>query len=208
MGDLNVHCINDNLYAMNSYVVTSEDEAMIIDISEIPFGFDNYDRLLDGKKLNRIIYTHGHFDHISGSDDVRKRYGYVEQGIHELDYGCFEDPSRNLSAMFSKPASYKSPEISFKDGDTFTLKNHTFNVIHTPGHTVGCVCFYTEGYLFCGDTIFANGIGRTDFPGGSYEDIEKSILEKIFTLEDDVLLYPGHNAYGFNLKDRKKHGIL
>lgn len=208
MKDITVYCINNNMYGMNSYIVVDEDEAMIIDSAQMPFGYDDYDKYLEGKKLTRIIYTHGHFDHISGSDALRGRYGDISQAVHELDYDCFSDPKRNLSSMFSKPASYKPPEISFKDGDTFKLKNHTFNVIHTPGHTVGCVCFYTEGHLFCGDTIFANGIGRTDLFGGSYEDIEKSINEKIFTLEPSTLLYPGHNSYAFTLNQRKKMGII
>ena len=74
MSELKVDCININMYGMNSYIVSADDEAMIIDIASLSFGYDDYKKLLDGKKLVRVIYTHGHFDHISGADDIRKEY--------------------------------------------------------------------------------------------------------------------------------------
>jgi glyoxylase-like metal-dependent hydrolase (beta-lactamase superfamily II) len=69
-------------------------------------------------------------------------------------------------------------------------------VIHTPGHTPGCICLYTEGVLFTGDTLFVGSTGRTDFPGGSWEALERSIREKIYTLPDDTAILPGHNYAG------------
>ena len=189
---------------MNSYIVSADDEAMIIDISKLSFGYEDYDKLLDGKKLKRVIYTHGHFDHISGSDDIRKKYKGVEHCIHSLDYDFFGDATLNASGYFGNGIKWQSPEIKFEDGETFKLKDIEFKVIHTPGHTRGGVCYYTEGHLFCGDTIFANGIGRTDLPTGNYSELENSIMEKLFKLDDETLLYPGHEAYGFKLGQRKK----
>ncbi|WP_300368604.1 MBL fold metallo-hydrolase [Brachyspira sp.] len=208
MSDLKIDCINTNMYAMNSYVVSVDDEAMIIDISESPSGYDVYKKLLEGKKLVRIIYTHAHFDHISGSDDIRKEYPDVPHCVHTLDYDFFQDGNLNVSAYLGSILKCKSPEIQFNDGDTFKLKDREFKVIHTPGHTRGGVCYYTKGHLFCGDTIFAYGIGRTDFPTGDFNTLENSISEKIFALDDDTLIYPGHDAYGVKLSQRKRMGVF
>lgn len=208
MSELKVDCININMYGMNSYIVSADDEAMIIDIASLSFGYDDYKKLLDGKKLVRVIYTHGHFDHISGADDIRKEYPDAPHCVHSLDYDFFQDPNLNVSAYLGKVLVCKSPEEKFNDGDTFKLKDIEFKVIHTPGHTRGGVCFYTKGHLFCGDTIFAYGIGRTDLATGDYNELEKSIKEKVFNLDDDTLLYPGHEAYGFKLSQRKKMGAF
>ncbi len=208
MSELKVYCININVYGMNSYIVSADDEAMIIDMGKLSFGYDDYDKLLEGKKLKRVIYTHGHFDHIEGSDDIRKKYKGVEHCVHSLDYDFFNDPQLNASGYFGGGIKCQAPEIKFNDGDTFKLKDIEFKVIHTPGHTRGGVCYYTEGHLFCGDTIFAYGIGRTDFPTGDYRELEKSITEKVFAFEDNTLLYPGHEVFGFKLGQRKKMGIL
>jgi len=208
MSELKIDCVNLNMYGMNSYVVSSEDEAMIVDAAKLSFGYGDYDKLLQGKKLIRVIYTHGHFDHISGSDDLRKKYGGVEHCVHNLDYDFFNDPALNASGYFGSGLRYEAPEIKFEDGDSFKLQDVEFKVIHTPGHTRGGVCYYAEGVLFSGDTLFANGIGRTDLPTGNYSEIENSITEKLFKLDDDVLIYPGHEAYGFKLGRRKKMGIF
>ena len=208
MNELKIDCINANIYGMNSSIVSIYDEAMIIDIAKIPVGYNHYKKLLDGKKLVRVIYTHGHFDHISGANDIRELYPDVLHCAHSLDCDFFENPKLNVSEYLENPIICKSPDIQFNDGDTFMLKDIEFKVIHTPGHTRGGVCFYTKGHLFCGDTIFAYGIGRTDFATGNYNTLENSIKEKVFSLDDDTLLYPGHDNYAFKLKERKKMGIL
>ena len=204
MSELKVSCINTNMYGMNSYIVSVEDEAIIIDIAKLSFGYDDYVKLLEGKKLVNVIFTHGHFDHMSGADDIRAIYKDTKHAVYKDDYDFFQDTMLNASGYFGGGIKCQSPEIKFNDGDTFKLKDKEFKVIHTPGHTKGGVCYYTEGHLFCGDTIFAYGIGRYDLATGNYEELENSITNIIYKLPDDTLLYPGHDAYGFKLSQRKK----
>ncbi|WP_295159516.1 MBL fold metallo-hydrolase [uncultured Brachyspira sp.] len=208
MSELKIDCICRNMYGMNSYVVSADDEAVIIDACKLPQGYESYKKLLEGKKLVKVIYTHGHFDHISGADDIRKEFPNTNHCVHNLDYDFFQDGNLNVSSYLGSIIQCQSPEIQFNDGDTFKLKDIEFKVIHTPGHTRGGVCYYTEGHLFCGDTIFAYGIGRTDFPTGDFSVLENSISQKIFALDDDTLLYPGHDAYGVKLSNRKKNGSI
>ena len=208
MSELKVSCINTNMYGMNSYIVSVEDEAIIIDIAKLSFGYDDYKKVLDGKKLVNVLFTHGHFDHMSGADDIREIYKDTKHGVHKDDYDFFQDADLNASGYFGSGIKCQSPEIKFNDGDTFKLKDKEFKVIHTPGHTRGGVCYYTEGHLFCGDTIFAYGIGRYDLATGNYAELENSITNIIYKLPDDTLLYPGHDAYGFKLSQRKKMGIM
>ena len=209
MSDIQIHAVNRNMYGVNSYVVTSDKEAMIIDTPFDPFDTKAYDSLLllSGAEVKYIIYTHGHYDHIGGSDTARLHYKNAKHIAHELEVEYFTDASFNLSGLFGENITLTKPDSTFKDNDTFTLGSHTFKVIHTPGHSKGGVCFYTEGHLFSGDTIFSMGVGRTDFKGSSTEDLEKSIKEKIFTLPDETLIYAGHGEYGTTLKQRKSFGI-
>ena len=139
MSELKVDCININMYGMNSYIVSCDDEAMIIDIAKLSFGYDDYKKLLNGKKLVRVIYTHGHFDHISGADDIRKEFPNVPHCVHNLDYNFFQDPNLNVSAYLGNIITCQSPEEKFNDGDTFKLKDIEFkyskkskNVINIP----------------------------------------------------------------------------
>ena len=182
------------MYGMNSYIVSADDEAMIIDISSLSFGYDDYKKLLEGKKLVRVIYTHGHFDHISGADDIRKEYPDTPHCVHSLDYDFFQDPNLNVSAYLGSVLRCQSPEEKFNDGDTFKLKDIEFKVIHTPGHTIGGTSLYCEkeNCLFSGDTLFRGTWGRTDLPTANREEIIASIMNKLMVLPDETIVYPGH----------------
>lgn len=139
-----------------------------------------------------LINTHGHYDHILSDELIRTKFN-IPLAAHKDEVAMLADPQRNASAMFGNPQSVSAPEILLEDGQTVKLSFTEFNVIHTPGHTKGGICLDFGGFLITGDTLFAGTIGRTDFPGGSYEEIMKS-LEKIKKLKPDTVIYPGHGS--------------
>lgn len=142
-----------------------------------------------GISIKKIILTHGHFDHIAALDYLRDSL-QAEVYIHELDSEMLLDPSKNLSSLFVSKIKTKQADHLLNDADMI----NGFKVIHTPGHTSGGICLYhkEEGILFSGDTIFAMGVGRTDFPGSSTKDLKNSIERIKRELPADIIVYPGH----------------
>ena len=141
----------------------------------------------DGLKPKAVINTHGHGDHIGAN----KEFG-IPVWIHRLDADFLIDPSKNLSGAFDFLLKTKTASRLLEDGDILNIGKYSLEVIHTPGHTPGSICLKAEGAIFTGDTLFCEGIGRTDFAYGSGEDIIDSIKEKLFTLKDNYVIYPGH----------------
>jgi len=137
-----------------------------------------------------IINTHGHADHI-GCNGAFNLPIY----IHERDRGLLSDPVKNLSALFG--ADIRSPEAErlLRDGDAIPFCASTLQIIHTPGHSPGCVCIKLDNFLFTGDTLFRESIGRTDLPQGDSRQIMRSLREKIMPLEGDYRVFPGHGAH-------------
>lgn len=145
----------------------------------------------EGITIDAIFITHGHSDHIMGLNEVRKATG-AKVYISAEDAEMLMKAGSNLSAYMGVAAAFDPADLFFKDGDTVTEAGLDFKVLATPGHTLGGVCLVCDDVVFCGDTVFAESIGRTDLPGGSYEQILNSIKEKILTLPDEVKLLPGH----------------
>lgn len=147
----------------------------------------------NGIKIKYIVNTHGHVDHIAGNDEIKEKTG-AEIVIHEEDADLLLSTPLAVYRMFQAKPSPPA-DITVKGGDTITLGNVTLNVIHTPGHSPGGISLYMPGYVLTGDTLFVEGVGRTDLPGGSWETMARSIKEKLFTLPDETVVLPGHN-YG------------
>src|SRR3989338_7608 len=140
-----------------------------------------------GLKPKAVINTHGHGDHIGANKEFN-----IPVWIHRLDADFLTDPSKNLSGAFGFFLKTKTASRLLEDGDILSVGKYKLEVIHTHGHTPGSICLKTEGVVFTGDTLFCQGIGRTDFAYGSEEDILRSIKERLFALDDDYIIYPGH----------------
>jgi len=180
--------------AVFAYIVGDKEsgEGLVIDpaadIERITTEADN-----NGITIKYIVNTHGHVDHISGNADMKERTG-ADIIIHRDDADMLvSTPSMVLRMFNAKPSP--PADIAVVDGDVITIGKIGLSVIHAPGHSPGGVCLYTPGYVFTGDTLFVEGLGRTDLPGGSWEIMRKSITNKLLTLPDDTVVLPGHN-YG------------
>lgn len=176
----------------NCYIVYSEADkrAAVID----PGGStEQIMAVLHDNKLQveYIINTHGHADHVLGNLALKKATG-APILIHEDDADMLTSPQRNLSAWIGGGVSCGPADKTLKDGDRITLGDIEMKVIHTAGHTPGGICLLTGSVLFSGDTLFAESIGRTDFPGGSHQILIDNIQQKLLVLDDAVRVLPGH----------------
>ena len=146
-----------------------------------------------GLTIGQIVNTHGHVDHIMGNKEMKEKTGALIV-IHEEDAAAITDVSAYKLMMFNAKASPPA-DRTVSEGDSIKFGDETLRVIHTPGHSAGAICLYTEGLVFTGDTLFVEAVGRTDLPGGSWKVLYTSITEKLFTLDDATVVLPGHN-YG------------
>jgi hydroxyacylglutathione hydrolase len=141
--------------------------------------------------VNYILNTHGHFDHVGGNQKMKEATG-AELLIHAQDAPMLESLDYAASAFGMSVENSPPPDKTLAEGDKITFGDITLTVIHTPGHSLGGVSFYTDGVVFVGDTLFAGSIGRTDFPGGDFNTLISSIKDKLFPLGDDVRVLTGH----------------
>ncbi|MCK4794359.1 MAG: MBL fold metallo-hydrolase [Desulfobacteraceae bacterium] len=159
----------------------------------------NAKRILDevgqgGYEVTHIINTHCHSDHTAGNAAMKVVTG-AKLLIHELDAKRL---NKRMNRVFSRLLGGKGspePDILLKDGDVINIGQTALKVIHTPGHSIGSICLYTDSNLFTGDTLFVGAVGRTDLPGGSAKQLLKAIREKIYTLPGNTTIWPGHD-YG------------
>ena len=183
-------------FQTNCYVVRKDEAAT--DCLIVDTGLDSRDLLAFLRQHQwhptAIALTHGHADHIAGLAVLRQEYPGIRVYIHGRDVDLLADPQANLSAFAGAPFTVEPADILIEDGDTIEEAGMTLRVLHTPGHTPGGICLYAEreGLVFSGDTLFADGIGRTDFPGGSMEQLAESIRTRLFTLPAETAVYPGH----------------
>lgn len=182
----------------NNYLIIDEDskEAALIDCSAVD---ENIRAELEaqGASLKYILLTHGHFDHIAGirpdwlipTSNLKDKTQVL---MHKNDLGWVSKVNQYLPMMGMPEMTIPTIDKYIEDGEILKLGNTEIKVIHTPGHTQGCVCFYTEGKLFSGDTLFKEAVGRCDLEGGNFEQIVESIESKLFTLPPETVIYPGH----------------
>jgi len=192
---LDVETFTLGLLATNAFLLTDRDypgEAVLIDA---PLGaWDAVHPKLRGRKLGKLLLTHGHFDHVEDAALIRREAKAKTFG-HADDKDFFENPAQ-LAAMMLPEAQVDTVEIDewIAPGSELSVLGRTVEIRHVPGHAPGNVLFYFpgDGLAFVGDAIFAGGVGRPDIPGGHWPTLEKSIREQIYTLPEKTTLYPGH----------------
>ncbi len=144
-------------------------------------------------KTKLIALTHGHWDHTGGVNYFKESLS-CPVACHEKELPFIMDKGMNLSALLGMGSRIDKPTILLKESEPITLGQERLEIIHTPGHTKGSVLLlsHDNSFLFTGDTIFSDGIGRTDLPGGNEEELLASISEHILILDNSLIFYPGH----------------
>lgn len=186
LGDLGTNCY--------TIVNTATREAAIVD----PAGNADYlVRMCTEQKYKpvAILLTHGHFDHTAGVNDLKKTYPDIPVIIGEKDEEMLGNCTTNLSAMFLGTPLFVKADQTVKDGEKLPLLGTEITCIEVPGHTVGGMCYYfaENNMIFDGDTLFCGSVGRSDFPTGDSVVLADGIQQKLFTLPEDTIVYPGHN---------------
>lgn len=177
----------------NCYFLYQENSKQVIFIDPADKGEYIYEKLQEqGFQVAGILLTHGHFDHIWGTNKLRELSG-APIYAYEAEKVLCEDAEKNVSEQVGRPYTVV-PDRYLKDGEEITIAGMTCRLIATPGHTIGSCCYYFEEdkILISGDTLFQESVGRTDLATGSTSAIVRSIKEKLFVLPDDVKVYPGH----------------
>ena len=196
---INIQRFEVNPLQENCYVVSDDSrECVIIDCGayydEESIAIDNYLRKQQLKPVH-LLATHGHLDHNFGNAHLFRQYG-LKVAICAGDQQLVERLPQQAAALFGMEISDDQPPVGrlLNDGDTITFGQHTLQVIQTPGHSHGSCLFYCkeEGVVFSGDTLFRMSIGRTDFPEGSWQQMEQSLAKIAGTLPKDTVVYPGH----------------
>jgi hydroxyacylglutathione hydrolase len=167
-------------------------EALVIDPA------DDADRLIaiadeHGVKITSILNTHYHVDHTMGNAEMTRRTG-AKIIIHEAEAYALTHPDPQIIALFQAEPSPPANTL-VNDKDTIGIWAIRLQVLHTPGHSPGSISLHLDGMVFTGDTLFVGDVGRTDLAGGSWETMEASIRQRLFTLPDETVVFPGHN-YG------------
>ena len=195
----------------NCYVVECEKtgEAVIIDPG---FGSTKSEHILSevsriGFEIRYLVNTHGHVDHTSGNRLVKEKTG-APILIHRDDEDMLTDPQMNLSREFGIVITPPPADQLLQEGDIIKVGRLNLKVIHTPGHTRGSISILGEDVVFTGDTLFAGSIGRTDFPGSSFEMIMQSIRDRLMRLPDHVRVYPGHGPPSIIGEERRDNLFL
>lgn len=202
------HVVLEHEIFSNCYLLVDEKTGEGAVVDPAWYG-DALKKAIGDTKIKYILLTHGHFDHIFGVHGLREASG-AKVVIHEKDAGHLLDPKKSLAeGNFTETQIPVEADMFVKDGDILTLGDEEIKVMHTPGHTMGSVCYICENdrVIFSGDTLFCMTAGRTDFPDGSDEMMIAS-LKRLIALEGDYVVYPGHNRMTTLESERKRNWYI
>lgn len=185
----------------NCYIYTdSDNNALIIDPGDEA---EKIIYFLESKKIKPlgIINTHSHADHIGANSEIKKKYS-IPIYAHSLEFPALVSPEKNLSYFNERLVASPPGDIALTEGQKIAAGRLSLNVWHTPGHTAGSICLFGDGFIFTGDTIFKNSVGRCDLPGGDEGDMDRTIA-RFKNIKQDYVLYPGHGP-STTLAEEKK----
>ncbi len=189
-----VECFTLGPFMTNCMLVRPDADSKRAWIADV--GFEP-EALLDRAEefeIEAIVLTHCHADHIAGVMEARRRLGPVPIIAPAAEVSWLSDPQANLSASLGQHITAPDPERTVSGGEELDLCGQSWKVLSTPGHSPGSISLYHEPVVIVGDVLFAGSIGRTDFPGSSFELLAQSIREKLYTLPPETRVYPGHGA--------------
>jgi len=178
----------------NCYLVGCDDTKVGIVIDpggDAPAVLDRVEQL--GLNIKYILNTHGHIDHIAANRPVKEATG-AQIAIHRDDAQWLITDQGDYARMLGVLSPGPPADVLLDEGDQVEFGNESLQVIHTPGHSLGGISLVGDGLVFCGDTLFAMGVGRVDLPGGSWETLMHSIKTRLFSMPDDTTVYTGHGS--------------
>ena len=193
-----LHSFVFNPFSENTYIIYDETrQCVIIDPGcGTPSEVDELLGFIDLHQLEPllVVNTHGHIDHIMGNEAVKQHYGIKVAAHPEVKNDILRSRQQAMMFGLSMMEECKLPEMALEDDEIIKVGHGTLEVICTPGHAQGSISLYApvEGWVFTGDALFCRSIGRTDFPGGNFEELRESIRGRLFTLPNDTEVYSGH----------------
>ncbi len=192
----------------NTYLVWESDSrlAMVIDCGNPAIQLLHF---AQEKKLTikYLVLTHGHYDHVNKIEEYRAHFPGADIVSHSEEARVLLDPEANVSTLFRDPGVYPTADIAVREGELLSLGNVEFEVLSTPGHTPGSICLYCKGerLMFTGDTLFAEGWGRTDFKYGDDTEMHKS-LTRLLSMDGEIVFLAGHGSPS-TIAARRSRGI-
>ncbi len=186
---MEIRILNDIYTDQNTYFLEENGKAIVIDPGS---SFEKVKEFAGKIKIEYVLLTHCHYDHITSVNEIRENLGAKLCCTEECAQNI-KNPDISLTEMgLGKRIFIDTPDIFLTSSEDFDFHGNKIKIIKTPGHTSCSTIFLTDGNMFSGDTIFFQSVGRCDLPTGNYETLEKSIKEKIYSLPEEIKIYPGH----------------